>query len=446
MSDIVVTVPKNFRYPPAVGKKGLAAWIAEGDAAGTEWSGTEWAYSLGGPRPPVKPGERVYIVCENRLRGYAPLVRLEGWTERFPRSGDLIRGGGAVAVTIPEKIRGFRGYRVRWWKREDEMPFPDWMADAEPKPRYCKCKAPLKDDERKCVKCKGKTKKKRRDRIAEFFARPECEEVYLQFLDWWQVMVKDKLAEHDEWPAEFCWDIWHFCRHDMWVADPNNAEGCHPSKAHDCLTDALRRRLNESRGWTNGSGPVKLRALFAKDDKDRYKIAEQYSAALNAFRDEERSKRAAEEAARRRREKQGTRPVYDLDFKHNEVVRDRAEGWYGRVKKTGQPLSEAERKVWDNKHDRWKVDTVGFIRWARDMEPAAPEDIYVAYPGHQMETRDLAAVPPATAAEKLREWAKLNGKVVSLMDYATKLRPAWRRAAREATAKAGKAAESPTPA
>jgi hypothetical protein len=33
---------------------------------------------------------------------------------------------GAVAVTIPERIHGFRGYRQRWWPREAEQPFPDW--------------------------------------------------------------------------------------------------------------------------------------------------------------------------------------------------------------------------------------------------------------------------------------------------------------------------------
>ena len=41
MSDVVVTVPKNFR---CCGKVGLAAWIAEGDAAGEKWSGEEWHF------------------------------------------------------------------------------------------------------------------------------------------------------------------------------------------------------------------------------------------------------------------------------------------------------------------------------------------------------------------------------------------------------------------
>ena len=123
--DVVVTVPKRFTFPGAPGLRGLAAWIAEGDAAGNEWSGTEWAFTLGGyAAPSIKPGERVYIVCENRLRGYAPLIRLE--TDPEEEEVRLIRGGGAVAVTIREPVRGFQGFRYRWWPYENEFPFPDW--------------------------------------------------------------------------------------------------------------------------------------------------------------------------------------------------------------------------------------------------------------------------------------------------------------------------------
>lgn len=123
MADIVVTVPKTFTHPCAPGKRGLAAWIAEGDPAGSRWSGIEWEFATGGFRPQIEPGERVYVVCENKLRGYSPLIRLEAegayrWL--------LIRGGGAVAVTIPDTIRGFRGWRYRWWNRSCEIVFPDW--------------------------------------------------------------------------------------------------------------------------------------------------------------------------------------------------------------------------------------------------------------------------------------------------------------------------------
>jgi hypothetical protein len=33
----------------------------------------------------------------------------------------------AEAVTIEEYIRGFRGWRYRWWDYSAERPFPEWM-------------------------------------------------------------------------------------------------------------------------------------------------------------------------------------------------------------------------------------------------------------------------------------------------------------------------------
>lgn len=121
MSDVVVTVPKTFYFQ---GKTGLAAWVAEGDLPDEEWSGNDSHFYMGGSAPNINPGERVYIVCEGKLRGYAPLVRIE-------RTGSysfaLVRRGGAVAVTISEPIRGFQGFRYVWWKREEEKPFPNWM-------------------------------------------------------------------------------------------------------------------------------------------------------------------------------------------------------------------------------------------------------------------------------------------------------------------------------
>jgi len=113
MSDLVVTVPKHF-WPE---------WIEEGDAAGEAPTGTEWGFYVYG-RPPIQPGERLYIVAHNRLRGYAPVTRVaHAGGNRFA----ICRGAGAMAVTIPERIRGFQGFRARWWKRDDEIPFPDWM-------------------------------------------------------------------------------------------------------------------------------------------------------------------------------------------------------------------------------------------------------------------------------------------------------------------------------
>jgi len=59
--DICVTIPKSF---------GLQQWIDEGDPAGApEWSGHEWHFFLGGSRPTIEPGERVYVVFNGTLRG-----------------------------------------------------------------------------------------------------------------------------------------------------------------------------------------------------------------------------------------------------------------------------------------------------------------------------------------------------------------------------------------
>lgn len=114
MSDVVVTVPKWF---------GLDQWIGEGDAAGEPWSGQEWHFYMGGPAPDMKPGDRVYVVYNGAIRGYSPLVRID--REGFGRFA-LVRHGDAVAVTIPEVVRGFRGWRYRWWDVSAEVPFPAW--------------------------------------------------------------------------------------------------------------------------------------------------------------------------------------------------------------------------------------------------------------------------------------------------------------------------------
>lgn len=138
MSDVVVTVPKNFTDWGSDGfelnLRGLAAWIYEGDAAppgSTCWSGTEWHFELGGHKPNISEGERVYVVCEGKLRGYAPLLYLDD-LDRGRWS--LVRGGDAVAVTIDEPIRGFQGWRYRWWELTAERPFPDWMEGHAPHP------------------------------------------------------------------------------------------------------------------------------------------------------------------------------------------------------------------------------------------------------------------------------------------------------------------------
>lgn len=114
MSDLVVTVPKNL----------WRMWIDEGDLPGEPWSGgEEFSFYVHGV-PPIEPGDRLYVVAWGRLRGYAPVTRV---CQTNDHGGHAIcREGDAVALTILEGIAGFRGYRRPWWKREAEIPFPDW--------------------------------------------------------------------------------------------------------------------------------------------------------------------------------------------------------------------------------------------------------------------------------------------------------------------------------
>ena len=118
MPHLVVTVPKWF-WPE---------WIAEGDAAGDPASGQEWGYTVG-TRPPILPGERLYIVSHGLLRGYAPVTRVVPVASQHcsERTRYVIcRESNAVAVTIVQPIQGFRGFRKIWWSEKDEQPFPDW--------------------------------------------------------------------------------------------------------------------------------------------------------------------------------------------------------------------------------------------------------------------------------------------------------------------------------
>lgn len=118
MGDVVITVPQA-RW---------AEWVAEGDLPGDDWTGLESYYRIGSIAPDIEPGERVYVVAWGRLRGYAPLVRLE----QDEGVWHLVRCGGARAVTIVEEIRGFRGWRYRWWRRGEERLFPEWAERGVP--------------------------------------------------------------------------------------------------------------------------------------------------------------------------------------------------------------------------------------------------------------------------------------------------------------------------
>lgn len=117
MPDVVVVVPKGL----------WASWIEEGDLPGQVWSHMENHFWI--PRramPLISPGERVYVVAHGRLRGYAPLVTIETRCRMRPERACLLRRGRAEAVTIPEPVRGFQGWRYRWWLRENEQPFTEW--------------------------------------------------------------------------------------------------------------------------------------------------------------------------------------------------------------------------------------------------------------------------------------------------------------------------------
>lgn len=118
MSDVVVTVPMRL----------WDEWLEEGNLAGEPWDGQHenhfWLPN--NARVRIEPGERVYVVAHGKLRGYSPLVRTERRCRLNLYSSCLLRRNDAVAVTIAEPIRGFQGFRYRWWARADEVPFPDW--------------------------------------------------------------------------------------------------------------------------------------------------------------------------------------------------------------------------------------------------------------------------------------------------------------------------------
>ncbi len=116
--DVVVTVPKSF---------GWQKWLDEGDCAGDPETGN-LSWFLVSRRPAkIEIGDRVYVVYNGTLRGYAPIVGTPSTVDhRNEVKHYLLRKGGAVAVTIPDSCPGFRGFRYRWWDRNEEIPFPDW--------------------------------------------------------------------------------------------------------------------------------------------------------------------------------------------------------------------------------------------------------------------------------------------------------------------------------
>ena len=114
MPDLVGTCPKDF----------WEEWIAEGDAAGDPLTGEEWGwYTRHSLAASIRPGDRFYVVAHGKLRGWAPVTRLN---DDGAGGYVICRRGDAVACTIAVPIPGFRGLRLRWWKRDEEQPFPDW--------------------------------------------------------------------------------------------------------------------------------------------------------------------------------------------------------------------------------------------------------------------------------------------------------------------------------
>ena len=126
MTDLVATVPQKL----------WEAWLAEGDRAGTPFTGNEYGWITGRrvghekhPKPPIDVGERLYIVARGLLRGYAPVTSVGMADGRWV----IFRRGGAVAVTLYSPIEGFQGWRKRWWGRQYEIPFPEWETAVGPK-------------------------------------------------------------------------------------------------------------------------------------------------------------------------------------------------------------------------------------------------------------------------------------------------------------------------
>ena len=117
--DLVGTCPKSF----------WEEWLTEGDCAGDPPGETLYCWRTRARMVVlIKPGDRFYVVAHGRLRGFAVVHSVEShstdtgvWFESW-----IYRPGGAVAVTIPENIVGFRGLRQRWWSRGIERPFPEW--------------------------------------------------------------------------------------------------------------------------------------------------------------------------------------------------------------------------------------------------------------------------------------------------------------------------------
>lgn len=106
-------------------------WLREGDCAGdppsSEPDGYAWWTRAQSARH-IKEGDRFYVLARGLIRGYAVVSSVRTTDGEWWQ----IRRVNPVAVSIPERVRGFQGIRRRWWNPADEVPFPDWRTAKDP--------------------------------------------------------------------------------------------------------------------------------------------------------------------------------------------------------------------------------------------------------------------------------------------------------------------------
>lgn len=120
-TDVVIRVPQAL----------WLSWLAEGGWPGEEEPG-EWAFtvgSLGRTRSDLRAADEVrcYVAAFGHLRGYAPMQRIDRTVGAGGRITDrFVRGGDAVAVTVPGLALGGEPWALRSWELGAEVPFPAW--------------------------------------------------------------------------------------------------------------------------------------------------------------------------------------------------------------------------------------------------------------------------------------------------------------------------------
>ena len=117
--NVVVTVAKNI----------WNEWLTEGNLAGDPWDGVLenhfWINKKSVPKD-IAIGDRVYVVSNNKLRGYSPLLYVETSCSLRLDRACFLRRNDAVAVTLNREIKGFQGWRYQWWDSNEEIAFPNW--------------------------------------------------------------------------------------------------------------------------------------------------------------------------------------------------------------------------------------------------------------------------------------------------------------------------------